>query len=140
MKLTDNISLQELLPKDTFMKYGTSGVKLIDKRLPVILERIRELCGGKPMTLNDWFYGGRFNLRGYRPPECAIGATKSMHKQGMAADFTVKGMTAEQVRNVIRGNATELMQMGLTRMEKDVSWVHIDLKVTGLSTIYEFKP
>lgn len=140
MKLTDNISLQELVPKDVYLRYGDGAVRFIDQRLPAILERIRELCGGKPMTLNDWLYGGRFNLRGFRPANCTIGAAKSMHKKGKAADFTIKGMTADQVRQVIRANSTELMQMGLTRIEIGISWVHIDLKETGLSKLVEFKP
>jgi len=140
MKLTDNIYIQELIPKDVYLRDGNRSKNYIDPRLPIILERIRLLCGNKPMTLNDWYWGGRFNLRGYRPPECTIGASKSMHKQGKAADFTIKGMTAEQVRKVIRANAEELMALGLTRMEKDVSWVHIDLKETELNFIYEFKP
>lgn len=140
MKLSNNILVQELIPKDIYLRDGDRAAKYIDSKLPIVLERIRELCGNKQMTLNDWYWGGRFNLRGYRPPECTIGASKSMHKQGKAADFTIKGMTAEQVRKVIRDNAEELIALGLTRMEKDVSWVHVDLKVTGLNYIYEFKP
>lgn len=140
MKLTDNISLQELVPKDVYLRYGDGAVRFIDQRLPAILERIRELCGGRAMTLNDWYYGGRFNLRGFRPANCTTGAPKSQHKLGKAADFTIKGMTADQVRQVIRNNAVELMQMGLTRIEIGISWVHIDLKETGLSKLVEFKP
>lgn len=140
MKLTANIDIRELVPKDVYLKYGDGSVRFIDHRLPAILERIRELCGGKPMTLNDWYYGGRFNLRGFRPANCTIGAVKSQHKLGKASDFTIKGMTADQVRDVIRLNSVELMQMGLTRIEIGISWVHIDLKETGLSHIYEFKP
>jgi len=140
MKLTANIDIRELVPKDVFLKYGEGSVRFIDQRLPAILERIRELCGGRTMTLNDWYYGGRFNLRGFRPSNCTIGAVKSMHKEGKAADFTIKGMTADHVRDVIRKNAVELMQMGLTRIEIGISWVHIDLKVTNASHIVEFKP
>lgn len=140
MKLTANISLQELVPKEVWLAEKEMAARHVDARLPVILERIRALCGGKTMTLNDWSYGGRFNYRGYRQPNCPIGALKSMHKQGKAADFTIKGMTADQVRQVIRENAAELMQLGLTRMEIGITWVHIDLKTTGLTTIQEFRP
>jgi len=63
-----------------------------------------------------------------------------MHRLGKAVDFDVKGMSAEQVRGVIRMNQVELMRLGLTRIESGVNWVHIDLKETGLNHIYEFKP
>jgi len=63
-----------------------------------------------------------------------------MHRIFKAVDFDVEGMTAEEVRGVIRMNQVELMKLGLRRMESGVSWVHIDTKETGLSTIKEFKP
>ena len=140
MKLSEHIDLRELVSSGVYLLRGDSAVSLIDSRLPIILERIRELCGNRTMTLNDWHIGGRFQLRGYRPPGSTVGATKSMHKLGKAADFTIKGMSAEGVRGVIRLNQVELMKLGLTRIERGVSWVHIDLKHTGLDTIYEFNP
>jgi hypothetical protein len=64
----------------------------------------------------------------------------ALHKQGKAVDFDVKGMTADEVRGVLRLNQIELMKLGLTRIETGISWVHIDLKYTGLNYLYEFKP
>lgn len=140
MKVSQNIDIRELVPEETWKKHKEQSVKFIDDRLPTIIEAIRSLCGNKPVTLNNWHTGGQFSYRGYRPPECKVGAIKSMHRDGKAADFTVKGMTAEQVRCIIRLNQTYLLTLGLTRIEKSVSWVHIDLKYTGLKTLYEFNP
>ncbi len=135
-----HFDIKEFVPKSVYDKYGDGAIKFIDLRLVHILERIREICGDKAITINNWSYGGKFQYRGYRPPECTVGALKSMHKLGRAVDFDVKGMSAEQVRQSIRDNQDELLSMGLTRMESGVSWVHIDNKETGLKYIYEFKP
>ncbi|HPG33181.1 MAG TPA: D-Ala-D-Ala carboxypeptidase family metallohydrolase [Lentimicrobium sp.] len=140
MKISEHFDIRELVDKATYTRNFGQSIKLIDPRIPVLLEKIRELCGNRPMTVNNWHIGGQFQYRGYRPPDCQIGALKSMHKQGKAVDFDVKGMTADQVRGVIRLNQVELMKLGLTRMETGVSWVHIDLKETGLQTIKEFRP
>ncbi len=140
MKISDNFELQELVPPETFNAMGPGSVSLIDPRLLKVLERIRILCGNRAMTINNWHRGGKFKYRGYRPKTCTVGASKSMHRDGKAVDFDVAGLTAEAVRNIIRANATELLKLGLTRIESGVSWVHIDLKYTGLSTIYEFRP
>ena len=140
MKINKYLDLREVIPPETWEQYKESAIKLIDSRIPIILERIRELCDSKPILINNWHIGGKFKYRGYRPSTCTVGAKKSMHREGKAIDFTVKNMSSEAVRNVIRKNADELLKMGLTRIERDVSWVHIDFKKTGLSTIYEFKP
>lgn len=140
MKVSEHIDLRELIPPETWNDYGDSAVRFIDDRIPTLLEKIRSLCGGKPMIINSWSYGGKFKYRGFRPVSCKIGAVKSQHRIGKAIDFDIKGMTAEQVRGVLRLNQIELMKLGLTRIETGVSWVHIDLKETGLNHLYEFKP
>jgi len=134
MQLSKHIHSEELLPPE----WGNAVV--LDPRLVIVLEKIRELCGGRPMILNTWHSGGSLKYRGYRPKSCTIGATKSMHREGKAADFDIKWMTADAVRAIIRKNAVELHALGLRRIESGVSWVHIDLKETGLSTIKEFRP
>lgn len=140
MKITEHILIEELVPKKIFLQKGKDCLLLIDPRLPIVLERIRELCGNKEMTINNWLWNGKYQYRGYRSADCPIGAKYSMHKYGKAADFDIKGMTAEQVRRIIVTNEQELMALGLTRMEAGTSWVHIDLKGIGLEHIYIFKP
>jgi len=92
------------------------------------------------MILNNWHAGGKYKYRGFRPRSCTVGAEHSMHREGKAADFTIKGVPAGQVRVIIRANSEELMRLGLTRIETGISWVHIDLKETGLDYIKEFRP
>lgn len=140
MKVSKNFDIREFVPPEIWEQYGEDSVQFIDERIPVIVEKIRELCGNRPVTLNNWHIGGEYKYRGYRPASYPFCAKKSQHKEKKAADLTVKGLTAAQVRKIIRDNQEELMALGLRRMEKDVTWVHIDLKETGLNYIYEFKP
>ncbi len=140
MKISANFDVRELVPPETWATYKERSVKFTDQRIVNLLEAIRTLCGNKRVTANNWHYGGKFRYRGYRPPECKVGAVKSMHRVFQAVDFDVEDMTAEEVRGVIRMNQVELMKLGLRRMESGVSWVHIDTKETGLTTIKEFKP
>lgn len=140
MKISEHIQIEELVPKDVFMAKGAGCFDLIDYKIPLILERIRELCGDKPLIINNWLWGGSYQYRGYRPLNCQIGAKNSMHKHGKAVDFDVRFMSAEQVRGIIIANEQELMSLGLTRMETDTSWVHIDIKHTGLNHIKKFRP
>lgn len=140
MKISEHFDLRELVDPSTFENEGENAINFIDNRIPALLEKIRQLCGNKPMTINNWHTGGKFQYRGFRPKYVKVGAAKSMHKSGKAVDFDVKGMTADEVRGVLRLNQIELMKLGLTRIETGTSWVHIDLKETGLNYLYEFKP
>ncbi len=140
MKVSEHFDIRELVSPDMWETFRADSVKFIDDRIIALLERIRELSGGRSITVNNWHRGGKFRYRGYRPESCNTGARNSMHRQGKAVDFDISGMTAEQSRQLIRDNQTELMRLGLRRMERGVPWVHIDLKETGLDYIYEFKP
>ena len=67
--------------------------------------------------------------RGLRCNLCPIVANKqslylSAHILGKAGDFTVRGLTAEEARNKIIQN-THLLPYPI-RMEKNVTWLHID--------------
>lgn len=41
------------------------------------------------ITLNDWSWGGRFSLRGWRPADAPVGAKHSYHKDGNAVDVVL---------------------------------------------------
>ena len=68
---------------------------------------------GKPMTVNNWHRGGKYQQRGLRTIVQQL--VKDMFRRGIlylsahlfgkAFDFTVQGMTANEVRNWIVQNA-----------------------------------
>jgi uncharacterized protein YcbK (DUF882 family) len=101
---------------------------------------VREFFG-KPVTVNNWKWGGSFQYRGYRPPHCMVGAAQSYHKRGMAFDFDVKGLTADVVRGFIKEHQDDPLLHLIMRMESEVSWCHIDIGniPDGKQRIYCFK-
>lgn len=137
MNLTKDFHLTEFVPKDIHDQFGDKSIMFLDQRLPKLVQSIRDIVG-KPITINDWFDGGTFTNRGYRVPDCKIGAKLSQHKFGRAADLEVDGISYEEFRNIIRFNFQFLNTLGLTTIEKDTpTWLHIDMRWTGLTTINE---
>lgn len=133
-----HFELKELFPNDLIMNYSSKFLwKLFDTRILISLESLRTNLD-RPIIVN---YGNN-RLRGFRPFNCHIGATFSQHKFGRAIDLDVKDMTAAEVRNYIIENQN--LYPYITRLENNVSWVHIDccaIEQTSTSKgIYLFKP
>jgi hypothetical protein len=119
--------IEELVDKNTFQKYGEDCWKLFQPNILDALDGVREFFGN-PVTVNNWNSGGAFQFRGYRAPDCPVGALQSYHKRGMAFDFDVKGMTADVVRGMIMEHQNDPLLKNIMRMEAKVSWCHIDTK------------
>jgi hypothetical protein len=60
----------------------------------------------------------------------------TQHGFGKAVDFNVVGMEAEEVRLWIKAHASELPYP--CRLEKDVSWVHLDVMNNTDDKVLEF--
>lgn len=105
----------------------------IDPRLLHNLLWIREKLGRK-ITVNDWFWGGRFSQRGLRDNLMPIVQDKnvvylSAHVVAMGIDFDVEGMTATEVRQWLQDHADELpykIRLERKLFGKEISWVHMD--------------
>lgn len=116
--------LYELLPPDLY-RDEYQGWMLFDEKLLITLDVIREIIG-ECLICNTWFQDGNRRASGYRLPESAVGAKFSQHKQGKAADLLCAKYTAEQMRKMIADNADRLPYP--IRIERGVSWLHIDTK------------
>lgn len=141
MKYSKYFDLQELVPPEIFNQFGEKSRSFLDPRSGTLLDRIRELVG-RPITINDWKEGGIFDERGYRLPWAPTGGKLSQHKRGTAYDLEIelddKIPSYERFRQLIRDNFEELNKLGLTTIEKDTpSWLHIDMRDTGLGYLYE---
>ncbi|WP_294141560.1 hypothetical protein [uncultured Sanguibacteroides sp.] len=83
--------------------------------------------------MNNWDSGGSSSQRGLRCNICKLVKDKtergeiylSAHCNGAGVDFEVKGMTAEEVRTKIAANMCLLPYP--IRIERGVSWVHLDI-------------
>lgn len=114
-------------------EYEQYWLILMDDRILITADEIREYYG-VPVTINNWYWGGNFKNRGFREMNTSVGAKLSQHKFGRAFDFDVKNVPAEQVRNDIRKGKFPL----ITCIEKDVSWVHADVR--NVNRLLEVNP
>ena len=109
-KLKEYFKIEELVSKQVLWKYGEERSWLFfDPRLLELLLWVRVTLN-KPITVNNWSFGGAFSQRGLRENTCNIVKSKvlnnqtylSAHVLGMAVDFDVKGMTAQEVRDWLK--------------------------------------
>ncbi len=132
--------ISELVCPHTHSKWGERSWQFLDTAFLHNLLVIRRDILKTPMTCNH----GTQLQRGLRCNMCELVSQKdevylSSHLFGKAGDFTVKGMTAQEARSLIRNNA-HLLPYPL-RMEGGVSWLHFDvLPQYGINQkVYEFK-
>ena len=123
--LKQYFEVKELVCPHTYQRYGENAWQFLSTCYLETLLVIREQILAAPMYCNT----SNLNQRGLRCNLCPIVSNKqslylSAHILGKAGDFTVRGLTAEEVRNKIIQNA-HLLPYPI-RMEKNVTWLHID--------------
>lgn len=138
-QLSEFFSIKELVCSHVYNKYGNSSWDFLDTKFLHTLLIIRRDILSAPMICNN----GSQTQRGLRCNMCNLVKQKtnlylSAHILGKAGDFTVVGMTAEEARNRIKSHAHLLPYC--VRLERGVSWLHIDVRdQTGaISKIFEF--
>ena len=131
--------LDELVCPHVYSKWGEKAWQFLDTDYLHCLLIVRRDILQKPMYCN----GKGKTERGLRCNRCSIvrgksGPYLSAHVLGKAGDFTVVGMSAEDARKTIKANASKLPCN--IRLEKGVSWVHMDvLPQYGITQkVYEF--
>ena len=142
MKISTHFRIEELVPKELFVKFGERSLWFIDQRIIDIAEVVRQRFD-RPVMINNWHSGGSLNNRGYRMPDCAIGGTLSQHKRGCAADVNVEGIEVVDVYNDLLKNFDLYKKVGLTTVE-DIAiatgWCHLDCRQTRSDQLLIVKP
>lgn len=141
-RVSKNFHIYEFVPKEIYEVYGANSKWFVRPEVIKLAQFYRDWFE-VPITINDWQSGGRFSERGYRVPNSKTGAVYSQHKLGSAFDCTVKGMTANEVRKEILDHEFAFMMAGLTTLEHEdyaPTWVHSDVRNTGLDYILIVKP
>lgn len=132
----------EFVPKAVFDRFATNSWWFIDERVVRICAELRKDFSA-PVIINNWNAKGARQYSGYRPVRCTIGADNSQHRHGRAADLIVNGKHADEVRQWIMQNKKRYMGLGLTTLEDAAyapTWVHLDVRWTGMSDILIVKP
>ena len=122
--------IEELVSKAVFIKYGETSWQFFDPRLIETIDWIKENLN-RTIVINNWLWGRHLEQRGLRENTSNIVVSKtehgviylSGHVLGMAVDFDVTGITAQEVREWLYYNRYLLPHP--IRLEKNVSWVHL---------------
>lgn len=133
--------LDEFVPKEIYMQYYEKSLMFINPIAIKMAEGIREYFN-VPIIINNWWTGGDYNYSGFRQPDCKVGAYLSQHKMGTSAIdcHFPKGTDYEKVRQTIRDKYDTFRKMGITTFERNVNWLHIDCRQTGMDKLYEVNP
>lgn len=126
------IELYELIPesmyRDLYPRYQDRLWSIFPIQGLVTLDRLRKKYG--PMYLNNWYWGGQHQYRGWRPTQCTVGSVLSQHKFSNAFDVVFKNLGAEEIRDRVLLNPDAEEFMYISCIEKDVSWFHMDFRQT----------
>jgi len=131
--IKDYFCIEELVDKEVFKKYGERAWKFLDKEALQCLLIVREGLD-KPMSVNNWKYGGSFSQRGLRHNMSSLVKNKtriylSAHIFGKGFDFDVAGMSSVDVRKWIVENADLFpckIRLERNKGGKPIPWTHID--------------
>ncbi|HBC3499794.1 TPA: hypothetical protein KDY90_002574 [Vibrio parahaemolyticus] len=120
----------ELVSREAWRKRGAKVLVGIDTRLLITIDTLREILeeidpSKAALLCNDWVYGGSRQYSGLRLPGDKHYSEFSAHSRGKAVDLVSRYYTAEQLRQIILENRERFPY--LTRMEKDVNWLHLDV-------------
>jgi len=116
----------ELVPEETYKLLENRPWviwQLFDPRTLYVADRIRMRYG--KMVANTWYWGGKNQYRGWRPPGCKVGATYSQHRYGRALDLIPQERTAHGIRQDIRNG---VIFKYITCIEDGVEWLHFDVR------------
>lgn len=124
MKLTEHFTLAEFTDSQTALRKGISNMPSEMAianlhRVAEVLEQVRALFG-KPLVISS----------GYRSPalnSAVGGASSSAHLTGLAADFTVPGMTPSDTAKAIVKAGIKFDQLIY-----EGTWVHLGLSAGAL--------
>lgn len=94
------------------------------KRLSKLLESVRSVLGGKPLTVTSGFRGPKLNRK-------IGGAEKSKHLKFEAADVVPTHISVDTAFDLLQKHANELPDLRRVIIEKvgGKEWLHIEVKM-----------
>ncbi len=127
VRLNKYFYLDEYIPETLYTTFHTKPhllVGLLDVRLINADLLLREKFGA--ITINNWWNNGDRYWSGLRTIDSPYYSLTSQHSYGRASDKIFHNVTAQEVRDYIKGNWEEL---GIMCIEENVSWVHSDVRL-----------
>ena len=136
MYICKHFVIEELVSPQTHKDRGEKAWQLLDDRMLITLDRLREKYGR--MTVNSWKWGGNREWSGLRTADSPYFSKYSQHSFGRAADIIFNDITAEEVRQDILDNPDDPTFEFINSIELGVSWLHMDCR--NVERIFAFHP
>lgn len=124
----------ELVPETVYMYRGDRSWELLDDRLLITLDALREQFG--PITVNNYMWGGDREWAGLRTANSPYGTEYSQHRFGRAADCIFTKNSVDTVRDYILGHPDAFPY--INSVELETSWLHFDVR--NCDRILTYKP
>ncbi|OIO70695.1 MAG: hypothetical protein COW19_10975 [Zetaproteobacteria bacterium CG12_big_fil_rev_8_21_14_0_65_55_1124] len=121
-----HFKIQELVPPAIFEARGEKAWELLDERLLITLDRLRDRFG--PITVNNWHSGKDREWSGLRTKESPYYSATSQHSFGRAADCLFSHTDAESVRQEILAAPDDKTFELIGSVELGTSWLHFDVR------------
>jgi len=124
-----NCALYEVLPEAFYKIYkhrGRSLWQVMDIRVLITLERLGKRYG--KVYMNDYYWGGLNQEKGYRVFGTKTGASLSQHKFARAGDPKFSDATAKEVRADLKKHPDDETFEFITSIEMYVPWFHFDVR------------
>jgi hypothetical protein len=121
--------LYELLPQNFYINYkNLNNIWFVfDGRILETIDRLRIRYG--KLIANDWIWGGQNQYRGWRPPNCDVGAKLSQHRFGRAIDLIPKEVDVIEIIEDIKNNyESDDTFRYITCIEDNIGWLHFDVR------------
>jgi len=141
-KVSKSFYIHEFVPKVVF-DHPTRDPRWYIRPEVIQLAQYYRDYFGRPVYINNWYWGGDKYNRGFRTRFSQVGANWSQHRLGCAFDCNIKGLSPDEVRAEILANQSLFMSMGLTTIESGdyaPTWIHSDIRPTHLDYILIVKP
>jgi len=122
----NHFSIHELVPRSVYEKRGEKAWQLLDERLLITLDKLRERYGST--TINNWYWGKGREWSGLRTSDSPYYSTFSQHTFGRAADCLFANVSAEEVRQEILASPNDPAFELIGSLELGVSWLHFDVR------------
>ena len=121
-----HFAIHELVPPHVFEQRGELAWELLDERLLLTLDRLRERYGY--MTVNNYYWGKDREWSGFRTQDSPYYSAYSQHSFGRAADCLFQNISAEEVRKDILASPNDPVFELIGSLELGVSWLHFDVR------------
>ena len=121
-----HFSIHELVPPNVFNARQEKAWELLDERLLITLDKLRERFG--LITVNNYYWGKDREWSGLRTSDSPFYSPFSQHTFGRAADCLFSDISAEEVRKEILHNSLDPDYELIGSVELGVSWLHFDTR------------